>query len=297
MTSLPPRFAELPTVAIVTALPKEFAAVVATFDTTIEFSEDGDPNDYRIGVIEDGAFGRQYFPIALLKKMGNNSAAASARDILRTFRAVRNLIMVGIAGGVPHPHDPENHVRLGDIVVAAKRGVVQFDNQKLSNGVAEIRDSSPIPSSEIVGITNQIRADEVLGSRPWLDYLNAVLETLGEHRPSEELDVLHSTSDESVVIPHPKRSDADVSVPKVHYGLIGSSNTLLKDAKARDALRDDQRILAIEMEGSGIADGAWTSGAGYMIVRGICDYADQFKRDVWQMYAASVAASFARHLS
>ena len=45
--------------------------------------------------------------------------------------------------------------------------------------------------------------------------------------------------------------------PKLHYGRIGSANTLLKDPKARDALSHDLNLCAFEMEGSGIADGTW----------------------------------------
>ena len=38
--------------------------------------------------------------------------------------------MTGIAGGVPFPEKAEDHVRLGDIVVSDRNGVVQYDNLK-----------------------------------------------------------------------------------------------------------------------------------------------------------------------
>jgi hypothetical protein len=51
------------------------------------------------------------------------------------------------------------------------------------------------------------------------------------------------------------------------------------------------------MEGSGIAATTWVSGkAGYLLIRGICDYCDSHKNDVWQGYAAAVAAAYARAL-
>ena len=50
------------------------------------------------------------------------------------------------------------------------------------------------------------------------------------------------------------------------------------------------------MEASGIADGTWTAGLGYIIVRGISDYCDQHKNDAWQAYAAVAAAGYARAL-
>ena len=54
--------------------------------------------------------------------------------------------------------------------------------------------------------------------------------------------------------------------------------------------------LAIEMEGSGIADATWNDSVGYLVVRGICDYCDSNKNDLWQGYAAVVAATYTRAL-
>jgi hypothetical protein len=50
-------------------------------------------------------------------------------------------------------------------------------------------------------------------------------------------------------------------------------------------------VIAVEMEGSGIADGAWSRGENYFLVRVICNYADQNKKDKWQDYAAVVAGA------
>lgn len=50
------------------------------------------------------------------------------------------------------------------------------------------------------------------------------------------------------------------------------------------------------MEASGIADTTWEMGTGYIVIRGICDYCDEYKNDDWQEYAALAAASYARDL-
>ena len=50
------------------------------------------------------------------------------------------------------------------------------------------------------------------------------------------------------------------------------------------------------MEGSGIAEAAWQADRGYIVVRGICDYANGGKEKSWQPYASAVAAAFVRHL-
>ena len=48
------------------------------------------------------------------------------------------------------------------------------------------------------------------------------------------------------------------------------------------------------MEGAGIADASWLDEAGYLVIRGTCDYCNNEKRDTWQLYAAIVAAAYAR---
>jgi len=82
----------------------------------------------------------------------------------------------------------------------------------------------------------------------------------------------------------------------VFIGPIATSNALVKNPLKRDELRDRFGVKAVEMEGSGIADATWTAEVGYLVVRGICDYADARKSDKWQDYAAIVAAAYTRGL-
>jgi nucleoside phosphorylase len=61
------------------------------------------------------------------------------------------------------------------------------------------------------------------------------------------------------------------------------------------------KIKAVEMEGSGIADASWEcEKAGYLIVRGICDYCDARNKgtqtDAWKPYVAMAAAAYVRAL-
>jgi nucleoside phosphorylase len=84
-------------------------------------------------------------------------------------------------------------------------------------------------------------------------------------------------------------------MPRIFSGPIAAANVLLKDSDRRDALAQQFNVLAVEMESSGIADAAWINGrSGYLSVRGICDYCDAAKGDVWQGYAAVSAAACVR---
>src|SRR5262249_28989843 len=102
--------------------------------------------------------------------------------------------------------------------------------------------------------------------------------------------------DGDAIVAHPCDPHRREGIPRVHYGTIGSANILLKDPKRRDDVRDRFGVRAIEMEGSGIMDAGWVMNRDIMVVRGICDYCDQYKNDSWQRYAALCAAAYTRSL-
>ncbi|KAL2830159.1 hypothetical protein BJY01DRAFT_261001 [Aspergillus pseudoustus] len=81
--------------------------------------------------------------------------------------------------------------------------------------------------------------------------------------------------------------------PDVHYGLIASGSQVVKDAKFRDSLNASlgEEVLCLEMEAVGI-----TNNFPCLVIRGICDFADERKNKGWQEYAAGVAAAFAKEL-
>ena len=79
-------------------------------------------------------------------------------------------------------------------------------------------------------------------------------------------------------------------------GAIGAANSLPKNAKQRDHLRNKFGIRAIEMESSGISDAADEYDLAYFVIRGTCDYCDEYKNDEWHKYAAAIAAACFRAL-
>lgn len=79
--------------------------------------------------------------------------------------------------------------------------------------------------------------------------------------------------------------------PMVHYGLIASGNAVMRSAKRRDELRDAWGVLCFEMEAAGLMD-----DFPCIVIRGICDYSDEHKNDVWKPYSAVAAAAYAKDL-
>ncbi|ASC69922.1 5'-methylthioadenosine/S-adenosylhomocysteine nucleosidase [Halomicronema hongdechloris C2206] len=89
--------------------------------------------------------------------------------------------------------------------------------------------------------------------------------------------------------------------PGVEIGVIASGDNVIADPDVRDRIAAySRRIRAIEMEGYGVSKAAWDQRIRCLIVRALCDYADDTKDGTkdkpWQLYAAAAAAGFIKHL-
>ncbi len=80
---------------------------------------------------------------------------------------------------------------------------------------------------------------------------------------------------------HPKQYE-----PVVHFGRMGSGDTVIKWAEGRDRIAKTKGVIAFEMEGAGV----WEYFPS-VVIKGVCDYADSHKNKQWQDYAAATAAA------
>lgn len=85
-----------------------------------------------------------------------------------------------------------------------------------------------------------------------------------------------------------KDRDPDDDITEIRHGLIGSGNSLMKDANVRDAWAA-KGVLCFEMEAAGLMN-----RVPCLVVRGICDYSDSHKNKEWQGYAALAAGVYAK---
>jgi len=281
-------------IGILTALPHEYAAVELMLENPVEWSAPGEGAGRRslLDEIPSDHGGTHAVAVVLLPDMGNNSAAIAATQLLGHFPNVRHLIVCGIAGGVPRPGETEHDVRLGDIVVSNHNGVVQYDlvKEKL-NARVEHRHRPRPPGAELLEAVQYLRAEENLSRRPWEAHLSVGAKMRNGQRPPDNQDAQGQPIEYQ---PDPQRRPG---LPRVFHGTIAAANTLLKNPEHRDYLGRQFDVKAVEMESSGIADAAWLSGrAGYLVIRGICDFCDANKGDVWQGAAAVAAAAYTRAL-
>ncbi|OQV00398.1 hypothetical protein CLAIMM_05895 isoform 2 [Cladophialophora immunda] len=307
---MPPLPIEEYQVGWVCALPKELTAARAMLDEEYEPYTSQIPHDnnsYVLGRMHGHNVVMACLPAGVY---GTVSAATVANNMLRTFTGIRFGLMVGIGGGIPNVHKDVD-IRLGDVVVSqpdgTHGGVVQYDLRKnLGEGVFERKGVlRPPPTLLLTALTNlqsqhQIHGNQISGTLSTMIQRSPRLAKVGYMHPGPEKDVLYCSNVEghregnyctqclNGIIDRKPREDQS---PKVHYGVIASGNELIKNVVERDRLGREFGAKCVEMEAAGLMN-----DFPYIIVRGICDYADSKKNDVWQEYAAVTAAGFAKEL-
>lgn len=307
------------TIGVLTALEEEYAACRLMFDP-----EEKGASVQRVATsghltcwlcqVDSKHGGAHIVAISMLPDMGNNAAAIAANILLQHCPAIKHLIMCGIAGGTPHPTKASDHVRLGDIVVCSAQGVIQYDRGKkrvaptslpgaASDPFAgfELRSPPRAPCPVLLGAVKWLHSDETLlgktSLRPWDELIDEFVRrrevASGWARPGKNKDKLDDSPDGTgPIINHPTDNERRSRYPRVFRAPIGAANIVLADPAVRNALRDKYNVRAVEMEGFGIADASWVAGVGYLVVRGICDYCNSTKNDIWHKYAALVAAAY-----
>ncbi|KAJ5335636.1 uncharacterized protein N7506_005572 [Penicillium brevicompactum] len=301
------------TVGWICAISTEYTAAKAFLDETHLMPEPlspADNNAYTVGMI-----GKHKAVIAVLPdgEYGTASAASVARDMLHSFPNIKIGLMVGIGGGAP---SPKHDIRLGDIVVSASRdgrgSVFQYDFGKaIQHQSFQQTGVLNQPPTSLRTALSALKSDYESDGHRLEESINSILEQKPRlrkkyRRPEASSDKLYRSEfvhpvDEascavtcgdarSHLVSRQERTD-DEDNPAIHYGLIASSNQLMKDALIRDRLVVEKDVLCFEMEAAGLMN-----HFPCLVIRGICDYADSHKNKEWQGYAAMVAAAYAKDL-
>ncbi|EXJ71273.1 uncharacterized protein A1O5_05079 [Cladophialophora psammophila CBS 110553] len=313
-------------IAIICALPKEADEVFAVFDKPgddkRQFTKTArDRIAYTICFV-----GEHPVVVVHMPGAGKVNAAGVAAYLSSSFRNIQLALLVGICGGVPGGSDGSEDVRLGDVVMS--QSIVQYDSGKQYPEAFERKPSTTSASLDLRTALNQLETEyhrELLQKR-----LYDLLSDLQTRRskvayPGTEFDRLfepaylhkhwnntcntcnsgagrvcsaaHGLScprlgceDEHLVPrPAPILSSDGKRVPSIHVGTMGSGDRVMKSGTHRDAIAEKEGIIAFEMEGAGLID-----HFPCLVIKGVADYADSHKNDVWHHYASATAACCAR---
>jgi nucleoside phosphorylase len=321
-------------IAIICALPTEANAVQSIFDKhwdtegIYQYGKQAkDPNSYSTGLI-----GNHNVVLAHQPRMGKATAANLAAACSMSFPNINLALIVGVCGGVPFP-GTKREVLLGDVVIS--KGIVQYDfGRRYPDGFRPkitVDDQPGRPNREISSLMarlelNMQRLSLQQDVAKYLDELGcATAKPSGDFYPGHIRDILfdaeyvhkhqlascnicassvcnlamQSTCQDLKCGEHKlirRLRQNQRNRPSLHFGLMGSGDTVLKSAVERDRIAKEANVIAFEMEGSGV----WET-MPCVIIKGVCDYADSHKNKEWHDYAATTAAAsmkaFLRHWS
>ncbi|KAI1871057.1 hypothetical protein JX265_006097 [Neoarthrinium moseri] len=294
------------TVGWVCALPIELAAAAEIMDEEYDnLDPQPPPPPTDTNVYTYGRIGVHQVVAACLPagQMGNNQAAVVASQMRNSFPALRFGLLVGVGGGVP---SGEYDIRLGDVVISQPTGqhggVIQFDFGKTGlNGRISRTGSLNAPPPILLNALAKLRANDIRGKTTITQHLSKVSSNRKFACPGPQNDTLYAPA--SRHIPGPtccmccrgdviKRLPRATPEPVLFFGNIASGNQVMKDGPTRDCISHSLGgVMCFEMEAAGLMN-----NFPCLVLRGICDYADEHKNKKWQAYAAATAAAYAKEL-
>lgn len=211
-------------------------------------------------------------------EVGMGVSGSMVSEALRDFPNLEAGILVGIAAGIP---SPTRDIRLGDVAVAVPNkdtpGVIGYDLVKVEEEEVRIKQWQNSTHSLLRSVITSILVCEESPGANFARHLNAMSAQFKRPGPPPSSDEFPASS---------TRTE-----PQAHYGTILSGNSVIKNKKRRDELRDKYNGIAIEMEAAGMM-----TRLPVAVIRGISDFADSNKNDEWQPYAAATAAAYAKEL-
>uniref|UniRef100_A0A6M2DFC6 Winged helix-turn-helix domain-containing protein n=1 Tax=Xenopsylla cheopis TaxID=163159 RepID=A0A6M2DFC6_XENCH len=325
-----------PTIAVVTANYCEKLAVDAMLDnketfvryttvgsvvdgyTTLERGSSqirarfGESNVYTLGNI-----GRHRIVSTKLPAVGHTREALTAAGntttrLLGTFQKVEYVILVGVAGGVPHYTDYGKHVRLGDVVVSATSSLRPYVYVYHSDNPAETKTYKP---NDLVleHIARELHATaEISGyMTPWsrhMEQAQHLLSSRGEQqgfeRPPADTDKLYMSIGERDVIEVEHPSDPNklraegLNQPRLHLGAVCCGRNAARGNEAsRSQAIAKHGALAFDMDMDAVVESViGNCRDSFICIRGIADYRDGSRGKEWQPYASLAAASVMKAL-
>lgn len=313
------------TVGWICAIKEEYMAARAMLDRRhdpLPKEYPADDNVYMYGEINKHNVVLVRMPTG---EMGKVSATKTAEHFSASFPNIKVFLFVGIGGALPYnPLWTKKPIHLGDVVVSSSPGsgepsVVAYDEGKrTTDGFVPVGYLNK-PLKQLISAVDEIEAYEEegmsSGESSFCQNLKRVsATTLAEsgvnfefdryEYPGSQYDKLFASSSkhQGKTGSDPKcsncpeagiqrRARAD-SKPVFHRGTVASGGSLIEDAEYRDAIsKQFNNAICFEMEAAGVMDRTHC-----LVIRGITDYADSHRNNIWHNYAAATAAAFARQL-
>ena len=248
---------------------------------------------------------------------GNVNAGRLAGPLFKTFPNIRMTLLVGIGGGVPRlvpSKSSTNDVHVGDVVVGApgdgKPACVYYESGRSHpDGGFELLGTVDRPDRILLNALERLQSDYEFDQSTFTQHYERLEKSKHGSKfafPGLAYDRLFQASyrhvgsynsncrdcDHAELVTRPARTEQDAASLIFHRGRIATGNSVIQDGEQRDRIREQcDGPLCIEMEAAGV-----DANRSCLVIRGISDYADSHKDNIWRSYAAGNAAVFAREL-
>jgi hypothetical protein len=273
-----------------------------------------DDNTYICGTIYDHAVVIATCPQG---ETGNLNAGRLTGSLFKTFSNIRMAVLVGIRGGIPSLVVSENsleNIHLGDVVVRwpsdgkpacvyHNQGRARVDGQFEVVGRMQNPDWRLTIALSVLAVenmldetsfNNQFRILQQSKTKKKFAHPGLKHDNLFEagYRHAGDYGSMCTACDQCKLVQRPKRTEEDQHTFIFHQGRIATGNAVIQDGELRDRISEQcGGALCVEMEAAGV-----NVNRQCLVIRGISDYADSHKNDLWRSYAAGRAAAFAREL-
>jgi nucleoside phosphorylase len=270
--------------AIITIREDEFEAVLQRFAPEPQYCGD---RRYIIGRID--LEGNDYYQVAIARSTdpGEGPAQDLAHNMIEQL-APEWLLVIGIAGGVPH-----DDFTLGDVVVAKR--LLDFSVKAINEGKSPEYDvrGSTHPAVENICAVLPSKRKQLEGE--WNS-----LNSIGRRHPGVQLDQKDNFygDDEwnKKVKASLEKHFNSPRLPRFTTAVVAATEELVKSSTlVQSWLQNARSVCAVEMELAGVCQAARQVERQYPVlaIRGISDIIG-FKRDAdWTTYACHSAAAFA----
>ncbi|KAL8899297.1 MAG: hypothetical protein Q9207_006267 [Kuettlingeria erythrocarpa] len=293
------------TIGWIAPMSIELTPALALLDRISTLHVENDSNIYKAGRI-----GNHHVVMVTLHKIGLEGIHSVAAGMYASFPELKHLFLVGLGGGIPEYALGEQMV-LGDIVVS--RQVEHLDCGRRTPNGFEYTHQTYSPSPALLKAVNTLRSTHSLRGNQIRETLQGIRQKL-QRSPRDKPEDMGPDADRLFDPDYHHRDNTKLcenccdlaraysrqergqkayrarDSPLIHYGTIGSGNSLVVGSKEREFLYKEFQAICFEMEAAALMD------YRCLVIRGISDYSDSHKNKQWQPYAAATAAAYAQEL-
>ena len=262
-------------------------------------------------------FGKQVW-ISSMSIVAKDHVIKLTMLFLGTFSDIEHVLLVGVAGGVPHFTDFYKHVRLGDVIMATPNNNgflyvfcdrIDTDEEKgtLNYKLKSWSPRDPILLQAYEKLTADYQSDPSLAI--WETYITDGQRDLqGQEvdftRPSQDTDRLYMNigGNDVIEVGHPPvpediKDSYREDITKIRSGAIGAGRPVIEEDKYRQDFALRHNCVSFDTEFDQVLESiVGNRKDSFAFVRGISDYLDGTKNVNWQPYSALAAAAFMKAL-